>query len=95
MYEGLLPVGTVVLLKNSTKRVMIMGVCQKEAAVEKIWDYCGCLYPEGYIGADKVFLFNGSQIERIYAIGYQDSEQMEFKKKADEALSKLRGEGKR
>ena len=54
--EGLLPIGTVVLLKNSEKRLMIAGVCQKEVGEkETIWDYAGCLYPEGYLGADKVY----------------------------------------
>lgn len=29
MLQGILPIGTVVLLKNATKRLMIIGVCQK------------------------------------------------------------------
>lgn len=91
MFEGLLPIGSVVLLKESTKRVMIMGVCQRSADNnETIWDYCGCFYPEGYLGADKIFLFNNDQIDRIYALGYQDAEQMEFKKKADHIVTELR-----
>ena len=41
MLEGLLPIGTVVLLKESTKRVMIMGVCQRSTDNDRaIWDYC-------------------------------------------------------
>ena len=67
MLEGLLPIGSVVLLKESTKRVMIMGVCQRSTDNnETIWDYCGCFYPEGYLGSDKIFLFNNAQIDRIY-----------------------------
>ena len=31
MFTGLLPIGSVVLLKDSTKRVMIIGYCQTEA----------------------------------------------------------------
>lgn len=91
MINGLLPIGTVVLLKESTKRIMIMGVCQRSVGEEKkIWDYCGCFYPEGYIGADKVFLFNNDQIETIFALGYQDEEQMIFKQKADATILELR-----
>ena len=56
----------------------------------KIWDYAGCLYPEGYLGPNQTFLFNGDQIERIFAIGYQDEEQFEFKKKADSVIEQLR-----
>ena len=92
MLEGLLPIGSVVLLKNSTKRVMIIGVCQKQVNVDKeiLWDYVGCVYPEGYIGGDQTYLFNGSQIERVFALGYQDEEQFNFKAKADVALKELR-----
>lgn len=95
MFEGLLPIGTVVLLKNSEKRLMIMGVCQKEVGDrEAVWDYAGCLYPEGYIGADKVYLFNNSQIDKVYAIGYQDEEQFAFKQKVDKIINEIK-EGKK
>lgn len=95
MFEGLLPIGTVVLLKKSEKRLMVMGVCQKEVGEkEVIWDYAGCLYPEGYIGADKVYLFNNNQIEKVYAIGYQDEEQFAFKQKVDKIMNEIKEEQK-
>lgn len=93
MFSGLLPIGSVVLLNNSTKKVMIIGVCQKEITEneeEKIWDYAGCIYPEGYLGPNQTYLFNGEQIDRIFAIGYQDEEQFEFKAKADIVLEEVR-----
>ena len=93
MFAGLLPIGSVVLLQESTKKVMITGFCQKEiteGVEEKIWDYAGCLYPEGYLGPNQIYLFNGEQIERIFAVGYQDEEQFEFKVKVDAVLEKLR-----
>ena len=91
MFEGLFPIGTIVLLKNSTKRVMIIGVLQKQVKEGKeiIWDYSACFYPEGYMGPDKTFLFNGDQIEKVYAVGYQDEEQFSFKVKFDEIRSGL------
>lgn len=92
MLNGLLPVGSVVLLKNSTKRLMVIGVCQKEQGAEPpvLWDYAGCLYPEGYMGPTKTYMFNNEQIEKIYALGYQDEEQFKFKVRADAALAKAR-----
>lgn len=94
MFEGLLPIGTVVLLKNSTKRIMIIGVLQKQVknGQEILWDYSVCLYPEGYISPNKTFLFNSDQIEKIYAVGYQDEEQFTFKTKIDEIREGLREE---
>ena len=86
MFKGLLPIGSVVLLNDSTKRVMVMGFCQTEASDsngEKIWDYTGCLYPEGYLNPNEMYLFNGEQIDKIFAFGYQDDEQFGFKERAD------------
>lgn len=91
MKNGLLPIGSVVLLKNGTKRVMIIGVCQMETGEEKkLWDYVGCAYPEGFIGGNRNFLFNEDQVERLYAIGYQDEEQFAFRLQAEATLKKLR-----
>lgn len=94
MFEGLLPIGSVVLLKESTKRIMIIGVLQKQAKEEGevLWDYSACLYPEGYLGPDKTFLFNSDQIDKIYSVGYQDEEQFEFKVKIDQIREELRNE---
>lgn len=95
MFEGILPIGSVVLLKDSEKRVMIIGVLQRQIDKddsEKIWDYSGVLYPEGAMGPDKTFLFDNSQIDKIYAIGYQDEEQFEFKTKIDEIKKQLLAE---
>ena len=45
-YDKYLPIGTVVLLKNATKRLMIVGFCVKGDTDDKIYDYVGCLYSE-------------------------------------------------
>lgn len=91
MLNGLLPIGSVVLLEESKKRVMIVGVGQKGVGEQgKLWDYAGVLFPEGFMAADKLFLFNNDQIEQIYALGYQDAEQLAFKAKVDAAMEKLR-----
>ena len=93
--NGLLPVGSVVLLKGSQKRLMIIGVCQQSGTDEAdnhIYDYVGCLFPEGYMDSTSNFLFDGEQIERLYAIGYQDAEQLAFKEKADELLMQIRND---
>ena len=87
-YEKYLPIGSVVLLKNAKKRIMITGFCikSKESDLDKAFDYIGCLYPEGIIDSEKNLLFDHNQIETIYAIGYSDDEEREFKKKLQEVL---------
>lgn len=73
-----LPIGSVVLLKDSQKRIMIVGVKQKQVDSDKVWDYSACLYPEGILEPDKLFLFDAEQIERLYFIGLQDGEGLAF-----------------
>ena len=83
--EGRLPAGSVVLLKDSTKKVMIMGFCQNRPGEPgKVYDYCGCLYPEGYLAPDRIYLFDHEQIGRVYSIGYIDEEQYRFQALLDE-----------
>ena len=87
MINTLLPIGSVVLLKDSTKRVMIIGVLQIQRTDngEKMWDYSGVYYPEGYLGPDRTFLFNDDQIIRVFALGYQDDEFFQFEEKINKA----------
>ncbi|MCI9582178.1 MAG: DUF4176 domain-containing protein [Clostridium sp.] len=73
-----LPIGSVVLLKESQKRIMIVGVKQKQADSDKVWDYSACLFPEGIIDPDRLYLFDAEQIERLYFVGLQDGESLAF-----------------
>lgn len=87
--EKYLPIGTVLMLKNGEKRVMITGFCCMGDNEKKVYDYSGCLYPEGYISANKFLLFNHDQIDKIYHLGYVDEEEKNFKKKLNELLDKM------
>lgn len=75
------PIGSVVLLKESSKRVMIIGLKQKQVDSDKIWDYSACLFPEGVINPDKLYLFDNEQIQRLYFVGFQDGESLDFLEK--------------
>lgn len=91
-YEKYLPIGTVVLLKDGKKRIMITGFCcygDKEEN-KKIFDYSGCIYPEGVISSNKVLLFNHDQIAQIYYLGYADEEEKKFKEKLKSVIDKLK-----
>lgn len=78
-YDRVLPIGTVVLLENADKRLMIVGYQRKRALDDdKIYDYCGCLYPEGFMTPNEVAVFDHSQIDRIVAMGFQNQGQVNF-----------------
>ena len=42
-----LPIGTVVMLVGGSKKVMITGYRSKNADADKVFDYNGCVFPEG------------------------------------------------
>lgn len=88
---GILPIGSVLMLKNSTHRVMITGYAQRKLDdPEKVFDYAGCAFPEGVIGPDKTFLFNHDQIETLHALGYVDGESQAFMAKIEDLLVRVR-----
>ena len=90
MENRFLPIGTVVLLKGGKKRIMIIGFCAmaKEKA-GKIFDYSGCIYPEGLMASNQTCMFDHSQIETIYYKGFPDEEEQEFKSKLNSLVSQF------
>lgn len=75
-----LPIGSVVILKGGKKRVMITGFCSIATGGDNtIYDYSGCLYPEGLLNSNEICLFNNEQIDKIFFKGLEDDEEKAFK----------------
>ncbi len=90
MFEKVLPIGTIVLLKGGNKRVMIIGHCKYNGSDRsKIYDYAGCVYPEGYTRPDQTALFDHDQIDVVFSLGYRNGKQYEFQKKLEKALAEM------
>ena len=70
----LLPIGSVVLLRNAKKRLMITGVFPIQTEEEEVYDYIAVIYPEGYIGPRSNYVCNHGDIEEILFKGYDDEE---------------------
>lgn len=79
MNANLLPVGSVVLAKKVTKRFMICGILQQDVDTGTVYDYIGCPFPQGYLGADYLVLFNHSDIMRIDFLGFVDAESQVYR----------------
>ena len=75
----LLPIGSVVLLKEGDKRLMVYGIKQFVKENNKLFDYVGCLYPEGNISVDYNYAFNHEDIEKVYFVGLMDAEYEKFR----------------
>lgn len=73
-----LPIGSIVLLKNASKKIMIYGRKQMAADTGEMFDYVACLYPEGNISDEYTLLFNHEQIETVVFRGFSDEEEVHF-----------------
>ena len=78
--KALLPIGSVVLLKDATKKLMIIGILQVDQNKNTLYDYLAVPYPEGFLGADANFLFQHEDINDVIFTGYRSPEQDTFLK---------------
>lgn len=84
------PIGTVVILKNSTAATIISGyLAENNNMPGYIWDYSGFLYPIGLRNEEEVYTFDHTQIEQVLAIGYQDGEWFAFTDRLKETVGRL------
>lgn len=79
--EKYLPIGTVVILKGATKRIMITGFASMSPETgDQVFDYSGCVYPEGFMNYNEVCVFDHNQIDKVFFTGFVDEEETKFKK---------------
>lgn len=70
-----LPLGSIVIVRGSAKKIMIVsrGVALAQQEGMRYYDYGACLYPEGLMG-DTVLYFNHEGIHKVVSEGYADEE---------------------
>lgn len=64
MIDELLPIGSVIKIKDLNSPLMIIKVCKKEAN-----DYIAVKHPIGFENNEKLIYFNRDKVEKIYFIG--------------------------
>lgn len=71
----LLPLGSVIVLKGSTKKMLIIARVIVAPVKGNIYrfDYGACLYPEGMVG-DSLIYFNDEDIFKVVQEGYSDED---------------------
>ena len=86
----MLSIGSVVKLKNAEKLAMIIGFSMVDDRKEKveIFDYVGCVYPQGVFNIEYNLFFNNSDIEKVVFQGYSNQDDKNFK----EAHQEIRNE---
>ena len=79
MSKNFLPLGSVVLLKGGTTKIMINGYCMvAQERPDKIFDYRGCPFPEGIMDDKGVALFDESQIKEVCFEGFKNEDSIDF-----------------
>ncbi len=80
MLDKILPIGSVVKLKDAEKSIMIFGIMQTIKAIDGStvkYDYIGVPYPVGYLSPKLNLGFNHEQIETVIFKGYDENEEYE------------------
>lgn len=89
MEQKFLPVGSVVLLKEATRPIVIIGYMIAEDGAKDVWDYMGCAYPIGVVRNDRNLLFQKDQIDKILFKGYMDDEGNKFLEDLEESVEHI------
>ena len=90
MENKFLPLGSVVLLKDAQRPIVIIGYTVVEEGSTDIWDYLGCAYPIGVIDPSKNLLFQRNQIEKVLHTGYTDEEGDKFLNQLTESVREIK-----
>ncbi|MBQ9644271.1 MAG: DUF4176 domain-containing protein [Lachnospiraceae bacterium] len=89
-YDSLLPIGSVVKVQDFDPLLLVIGSNVSDPVSGRVYDYCACIYPAGYISEDQIVSFDHAAIEEIYAVGYLDEESRTFQHDAQELNQYLR-----
>ena len=84
-----LPLGTIVNIKGSVKKSMIIarGLAAKLGEETKYFDYGGVTYPEGLIG-DAIQYFNVDSISEVVYKGFTDKDDEHMVKNINEWIER-------
>jgi len=78
--EDWLPIGSVVLLNGANKTLMVMARFVYNTNEGKYYEYCGCLYPEGF-GDSEYYFFNHDEVAVVAQKGYEDEYEKLYREK--------------
>ncbi|MDN6690434.1 MAG: DUF4176 domain-containing protein, partial [Lactococcus sp.] len=79
MTEKLLPLGSIVYLKEATAKLMVVGrgASFDNGEGQVFSDYVGVVYPNGIDPEDALF-FNHQDVDKLIFTGYSDEEEERY-----------------
>ena len=89
MSETLLPLGSVVRLKDQTELIIIGRGSLVEQNQEPVYfEYTSVPVPTGYQQADQLYFFNHSDIREVVFTGYKNDAELDFESNFYELVKK-------
>ena len=73
-----LPAGTVVMLEDGERPIMVAGFMIEDAVSGKYWDYVGYPYPEGAREANTDYFFDRSMVKHVLQVGFLNDTGLAF-----------------
>ncbi|HEO1316859.1 TPA: DUF4176 domain-containing protein [Streptococcus agalactiae] len=88
--EKILPIGSVITLKNGSLKVMIIARYPLYKYKNRIgyFDYSGCIFPSG-VTDNQTYFFNNDDIEKVWFTGYIDENELKAQKVFKEQIDKI------
>jgi len=86
----LLPLGSVVILKDGNQKLSVIGRGQlyDQEGTIGYFDYSSVFYPDGLLDVEQLYFFNHEDIEELIFEGYSDEDEAEFLEMFAEELTK-------
>ena len=80
--DEFLTIGSVVLLKGADHQLMIIGFYPQTGPDygNKICEYIGCYFPEGFVDSTKPIVFNREDIDKVVYRAYSDDDDKKYRK---------------
>lgn len=75
--NNLLPIGSIVSLKNVDIKIMIAGVYPQVKETGEEFDYLGVTYPFGYV-SDRASIFSRNAVDEVIFRGYEDKKRKDW-----------------
>lgn len=89
--DYILPLGTVVTLKNGNIKLIIVGRAQlfNNGGTIGYFDYSALRYPQGMMGEQEFAFFNDEDIEEVLFEGYRDEQEIDFSNSYEEKIKNV------
>lgn len=81
------PLGTIVTLKKTSQKLLIVGRYCKDSETDRRFDYCGVPWPDGLTQPGDALFFDDSSIQLIHFLGLQNAEEYIFREKLESKVS--------